>query len=44
LPLSNTDRAELRKMLFDKAKNDYEPTGQVLAKNCGNAMIIAHFN
>lgn len=31
-------------MLVERAKNDYEPSGSSIAKNCGSAMIMAHFN
>lgn len=43
LPMSEADRAQLRSILCKKAKNDYEEIKR-LPRNCGNAMIIAHFN
>jgi len=44
LPLSNSDRAELRNLMVKRAKGDYEIEPANLPKNCGSAQIIAHFN
>lgn len=44
MPLSNSDRAELRNLLVKRAKSEYEIEPTNLPKNCGSAQIIAHCN